>query len=107
MDLLTAPYLRGSLIRAIGDPTKPQVLLDLSRVTFIDGTGWDPVAAAGVILAERADSLMIVAASARVRRLMGALKIGPGIQVQDSNGKGAWGRISAPPEEVRGCYYLG
>lgn len=91
----------------MNDRSNPEVLLDLSRVTFIDGSGWDPISAAGAMLADRGDRLVIVAASARVRRLMEVLKPGPGIEVHDSLGRGPWGRLSGPPEEVRGCYYLG
>ncbi|MGA7272045.1 MAG: STAS domain-containing protein [Acidimicrobiia bacterium] len=108
LDLLTAPYLRGSLIRAINDRAEPEVFLDLSRVTFVDVAGWDPISSAGEMLAERGARLVIVAASARVRRLMEVVEIGLGVQVKAAGEKsGAWNGPSGPPEEVRGCYYLG
>lgn len=107
LDLLTAPYLRGSLIRAINDRSEPEVFLDLSSVTFIDVAGWDPISAAGEMLAEHGARLVIVAVSPRVRRLMEVIEIGPGIQVEAGDKSRAWNGLSGPPEEVRGCYYLG
>lgn len=107
LDLLTAPYLLGSLMRAVNDRLEPKVLLDLSQVSFIDAAGWCPVAEAGAALSERGEALEIVSASPRVWRLLEIIDTCPGVELAGADSDTAMDRFSGPPEEVSGCYYLG
>lgn len=80
LDLATTPHLRERLEAAVED-VGTQIFLDLSKVSFIDSTGWLAVCEAAAVLHGRGEALMIVGTSPPTRRLLGILGLDPGIEV--------------------------
>jgi len=71
VDLHTAPQLRAALSLAIDQAdASSAVLVDLSRVSFIDSTGLGELVAAHKALQAHDASLHLVAGHDRVRRLL-------------------------------------
>jgi anti-anti-sigma factor len=69
LDLASADHLSDCLSRAVsGDSSR--VVVDLSKVEFIDCAGWRPVADAALRLRNGGRSLELVEVSRRVRRLL-------------------------------------
>lgn len=68
MDLATAPALEGAVIRLCKDGTK-QLVLDLSQLEFIDGSGLHAVSAARRTCQESGCELRIIPGRKELHRL--------------------------------------
>jgi anti-sigma B factor antagonist len=68
MDLATAPALEGAVIRLCKDAIK-QLVLDLSQLEFIDGSGLHAVSAARVICRDSGCELRIIPGRKELHRL--------------------------------------
>lgn len=68
MDLATAPALEGAVIRLCKDPIK-QLVLDLSQLEFIDGSGLHAVSAARLICQDSGCELCIIPGRKELHRL--------------------------------------
>ena len=81
LDMATAPYLGEALKAAMtGDGfLGSSVMIDLSRVEFIDCSGWSPIVAAATAGEAAGLSLVVVDPSRPVCRLLELLGIAPGI----------------------------
>jgi anti-sigma B factor antagonist len=72
VDLHTAPALRASLERAVAaaSPDRPDVVVDLTGVSFLDSTGLGEIVGAHKALQAAQGRLHLVAGNDRVRRLV-------------------------------------
>jgi anti-sigma B factor antagonist len=68
MDLATAPALEGAVIRLCKDAIK-QLVLDLSQLEFIDGSGLHAVSAARLICQDSGCELCIIPGRKELHRL--------------------------------------
>ena len=69
LDLASADHLSDCLSRAVSGDSR-RIVVDLSKVEFIDCAGWRPVADAAIRLRDGGRSLELVEVSRRVRRLL-------------------------------------
>lgn len=70
IDLATAPQLRAELEEALGNPDITDLVLDVSRVSFIDSSGLGVILGRYQQLQQQQRSLAIAGAQPGVRRIL-------------------------------------
>ena len=106
LDLATAPTLEGAVTRLCGDGAR-RVVIDLSRLEFIDASGLHAVSAARESCQRSACEFGLVPGRSQLRRLLRMSGMGDGIAFGESQGGESYGSGPLPTEDLAGDSYLG
>ena len=85
LDLNSAPLLGVTLRLICAEPATSAVVLDLSRLTFMDSTGIHAVLLAKELSAEHGAEFFVVPGEAQVRRVMQITGLLAALPIRDDN----------------------
>jgi anti-sigma B factor antagonist len=85
-DLAEAPKLEEALVKIAERRSSRQVLLDLSDVTYLDSSGIAALWRANVALEIAGSTLVLVAPSEPVRRILALTDLEKWLEIRDSSG---------------------